>query len=103
MAKEKITFYRDDDLTLPQQYLLLEGIQATYWQLVNLFGEPQHIKSDRARVQWPVAFSDGEGVFIYDWNEDVKVEEVKQWNVGGNNKMIAYRIQDIIDGKPFEY
>lgn len=100
MTLATITYATDFDINLHRTRLFQEGVKATYARLVELFGEPERIDTDHSRVQWPVEFSDGEIMVIYDWNEDVPVEDVTHWNVGGHSYNGPSRIYDILQGHP---
>ena len=98
--KDTITYKHDDaaNITGTSKKLV---IKATYWRLVELFGEPEKLRDpDNARVMWSIEFSDGGVLTIYDWNEERRVEDVSQWNVGSHTFMMAARIYDILEGRP---
>lgn len=98
--KDTITYHHSDAANINGTSKKLV-IKATYWRLVELFGEPEKLRDpDHARVSWNIEFSDGGVLTIYDWNEDRRVEDVTEWNVGGQNFMTAARIYDILEGRP---
>lgn len=100
---ETITFEHNPDANIHNTSLKIRDLKATFPQLVGLFGEPHHIKNgDHARIEWNIEFSDGGLLTIYDWNDDRRVEDVTEWNVGGHDFMTAYRIHDILAGRPIE-
>lgn len=97
---ETISYEFDEDANLHNTSRKLT-IKATYDQLVTLFGEPKKVNSDRVRVAWPISFSDGGVLEVYDWNEfDTPIQNVTHWNVNGHNSMTAGRIYDILAGRP---
>ena len=99
---ETITFTVDPDLA-PDGHWLMGELSVPYWKMVNLFGEPQPIKAEKSRIQWVVAFSDGGSAVIYDWKETGPIEDVRNWNIGATERKMAWRVQDIVDGRPIEY
>ena len=99
---EVITFEVDNDANIHNTSLKIRNLKATYDQLVGLFGEPKQIKNDHARVQWVITFSDGKLLTVYDWNDERRIYDVTEWNVGGHDTMSAYRISDILAGRPIE-
>lgn len=100
-----ITYRQDPDVNIHNSRLCLDGVRATYAQLVNLFGKPSRIgaNGDSARVQWIIEFSDCEFLTIYDWKESCDVEDVTRWNIGAKNPQVTGRIYDILQGKPIEW
>lgn len=101
MTLATITYATDFDINQHGSRLFHQGVKATFAQLLELFGEPEKIDDpDHSRVNWPIEFSDGEVLFVYDWNEDVRVEDVTEWNVAGFNFNATSRIFDILNGRP---
>ncbi len=100
---EVITFEVDNDANTHNTSLKIRNLKATYDQLVGLFGEPKKIEGgDHSRVEWVITFSDGGLLCIYDWNDDRRIYDVTEWNVAGHDTMTAYRISDILAGRPIE-
>jgi len=76
----------------------LGQIEISYFDLVNLFGEPNVGGSadGKTNCEWQLNVVDNtidsedygyEGVLsIYDWKEDKNIQNVNSWNVGGNYK-----------------
>lgn len=96
-----ITYENDPDINAHNSHLWQRNVKATYEQLISLFGEPITIKKpDHSRVEWRIMFSDGEVMFVYDWNDDRRIYDVDQWNVGGFNFNATSRIYDILAGRP---
>jgi hypothetical protein len=100
-ADEPITYTVDNDANVHGTSKKLT-IKASYNKLVTLFGEPSRpfAEGEHARVEWVLSFSDGYVATIYDWNEEIPVEEVTSWNVAGTTFMSAGRVHDILAGKP---
>lgn len=94
-----ITFHHDDDANVNGTSKKLT-IKAPFARLLGLFGEPQRIDGDHSRVSWNIEFSDGEILTVYDWNDERRVEDVTEWNIGGRTFMVAGRIYDILAGHP---
>lgn len=97
---DTITYTVDSDANIHNTSLKVRDVKASYQKLVDLFGEPEVLDSDRSRVLWRVEFSDGEMLTVYDWNDDRDINDVDTWNVGGHNFMAAGRIYDILNGRP---
>lgn len=104
MNDEAITYTVDNDADVHGTSKKLT-IKASFFKLVEMFGEPSRPFGDgeHARINWTLSFSDGHVLSIYDWNEDVPVEEVTSWNVAARTFMAAGRIYDVMAGKPIEY
>ena len=100
---EVITFEHDPDANVHRTSLKIRDLKATYDQLVGLFGEPKKVNGDHSRVEWVITFSDGGILTVYDWNDDPRIYDVTEWNVGGHDFMTAYRIHDILNGRPIEF
>lgn len=70
---------------------------VSFWELLEIFGQPEGPSGDgKTRVNWSIKFEqkidqlDLEGVVtntatIYDWKTDEPINEVRKWNVGGND------------------
>ena len=95
-----ITFQTDHDANITGTSLKHRNVKATYWQLVDLLGEPLEINADHSRVEWRVVFSDDEILCVYDWNDDRPIDQVDEWNIAGRASMVAGRIFDILKGRP---
>lgn len=62
----------------------LQGyIEASYWELVDAFGDPEPGDGYKTQAEWCLRFEDGTVVSVYDWKQSVKPQDVKKWNVGG--------------------
>jgi hypothetical protein len=62
----------------------LQGkIEASYWDLVDAFGEPERGDDYKTQAEWHLKFADGTVVSVYDWKQSVKPQDVKTWNIGG--------------------
>jgi len=76
---------------------------VSFWELVDIFGEPEGPSGDgKTRVNWSIKFEqeidelDLNGtitntVTIYDWKTDEPINEVRKWNVGGND-IVDYNV-----------
>jgi hypothetical protein len=64
---------------------------ATYWDLVQKFGYPQLGSPDgKTQANWELKDSNGHEITIYDWKKyNTPVEEVTDWNVGGNRAALS--------------
>jgi hypothetical protein len=98
--KDTITYAVDADIELHGTSKKVT-INATFSGLLELFGEPLKVEDgDHVRYHWPVQFSDGGIMDVYDWNDDRRIEDVTDWNVGGKDFMTAGRIYDILANRP---
>lgn len=94
-----ITIVLDPDASSFGTSLKIEGIRISYDRLVSLLGEPTRLDNGKIQVEWVVTFSDGEVLVIYDWKQESAPEEITEWNVAAKSHRVAYRIDDILDGK----
>jgi len=62
-------------------------INATYHELVEMYGEPNGICGDgKSKCIWNFITSDGVVFSIYDWKMyDTDKEDITLWNIAGNN------------------
>jgi hypothetical protein len=96
-----LTYEVDDLVNINGTSLQLRRVKIPYSKLVDLFGDPLKIEGgDHARYHWPLEFSDGKVLDIYDWNDDRRIWEVDEWNVAAKDFMTAARLYDILEGKP---
>ena len=85
--------YRDSNMTSLQGY-----VETTYDTLVAVFGEPLR-GGDKTTVEWILKFEDGTVATIYDWKEyDTPMGEY-DWHVGGNKRIAAALVQEVLDEK----
>lgn len=72
----------------------LQGrIDASYADLVAIFGKPTHHGSGgKVHCEWDLRIN-GVNVSIYDWKEDKVPERVRDWHVGGTS-LEAFRLVD---------
>jgi hypothetical protein len=75
----------------------LQGhINATYDQLVAVFGQPEVFTLENSDgkidVEWAIAFDNGTVATIYNWKngknycgaDGLNVADITRWNIGGN-------------------
>lgn len=81
---------------------LIGEIEATYDEVVAVFGEP-HVEGsgdDKIQVEWKFAFNDTGDIFtIYDWKENDKPEDVTNWHIGGHEKATMERVEEYFSEK----
>jgi len=80
----------------------LQGyLTASYDEIVKKYGKP--IKGiDLLLVEWIIEWEDGVVGTIYNWKNGknylgeyvLEIENIKEWNIGGNNKIVEKRIND---------
>lgn len=80
-------------------------INTTYATLVAKLGEPirydWHETDGKVRVEWIITVVtefDASVVAIYDWKSAQPIEEITEWNVGGNT-IAARDLAEFIDGE----
>lgn len=79
----------------------LQGyIQATYEQMVKVFGEPSTLyggHSDNSiQLCWEVQFDNGNVARVYDWKreEPLTADEVYAWHIGGRSISAVTHVHD---------
>lgn len=85
--------YNDSNMTSLQGY-----VTAHYADLVKLFGEPLR-GGDKTTAEWILKFEDGTVATIYDWKEYTTPMGRYDWHVGGNKRIVAAMVQEVLDGK----
>ena len=74
--------------------------RAHYTDLIKLFGKPTFEDTSDGKVQaeWVLQFKDGRMATIYDWKQyDTEIIHVRDWHIGGHNKIIVPRVKQITD------
>jgi hypothetical protein len=73
---------------------------ATYNELVELFGEPTYdwgSDGDKVQVEWVIRFKDGTIATIYDWKQyGTPVENITEWNIGGHKQDAVDRTMGVV-------
>lgn len=78
---------------------LQDKIEVSYEVLCHIFGEPcADFDADKIDAEWRILFEDGKVATIYNWlaSSGKPAEYVTQWNVGGEDKQVVWRIEEII-------
>lgn len=75
---------------------LVGYVETSYAELVRVFGAPDHLYADKARVEWRLRFPDGTIATIYDWKEQAPIERVLIWNIGGRDQNAIRWIQNAL-------
>lgn len=80
-----------------------------YARLVELFGEPTTGDEYKVDAEWNIEFADGMVATIYNYksgknycgDEGMEVKDMtgSNWHIGGNDKEVVERINDLIDGR----
>ena len=79
------------------------GVNCKYKTLVTLFGEPFEGSADgKTDAEWVIEFMDGKVATIYNWkngksyagDKGKNIENITEWNIGGNCFDVARRIAD---------
>jgi len=72
----------------------LQGyINATYQELIDVFGKPTKSDGYKVDAEWLIEFEDGTVATVYNWKNGLNycgadgtpVEYITRWNVGGNS------------------
>ena len=102
------SFETHNDQYIDANGTCLQGyINAHYFQLVDLFGEPTECDGYKVDAQWVVEFEDGTVGTIYNWKngpnycgaDGTPVEYITQWNVGGKNSASPVSdIEEVLNG-----
>ncbi|CAB4133861.1 hypothetical protein UFOVP263_27 [uncultured Caudovirales phage] len=81
----------------------LQGyIQANYYDLVELFGEPNSGDEYKIDAEWDILFEDGTVATIYNWkdgknycgSDGFPVDDITDWHIGGFNKEAVIHVID---------
>ena len=84
----------------------LQGtIDASYEDLVNMFGEPTKGDNYKVDAEWYVKFSDGTIASVYNWkdgknyngDEGTETEQIRDWHIGGFDKKAGEHVQIALD------
>ena len=84
----------------------LQGyVEATYSELVAVFGAPSYgpddEDSDKVTCAWELELENGIVATIYDWKEERTPRDNHRWHIGGYNPVAATLITSIFrDHKP---
>ena len=72
-------------------------LNATYAQIVEIFGEPPVIGSPDGKVQveWRIRFPGGAIVTIHDYKDYLPPQKITQWSIGGFKKEDAQLVHNL--------
>lgn len=75
----------------------MDGMLASYDQLVDVFGAPHGPSEDgKTRFNWVLEFDDGTIATIYDYKMPLFDNDKRvYWHVGGHNRSAWYQVIDI--------
>lgn len=79
-------------------------IDISYDKLVKIFGNPHHNDGYKTEAEWMLKFKDGTIATIYDYKEGKsyngpsgkKVEDIRDWHIGGFSIAAVIRVKDAI-------
>jgi hypothetical protein len=100
-----VTFRTHNDLHVDINGTCLRGYKhATYAKLVDTFGPPTTGDDYKTDVEWHLLFRDGTVATIYNWKNGpaycgdagTPIEELTDWNIGGNSGNALDYIQRIL-------
>jgi len=96
MNNMELTFIRDN---LCVGGTSLQGyVQATYDQLVQVFGKPHYgpdAQEDKTTCEWQMEFSDGTVATIYDWKHSSTPYGLYQWHIGGYDEQALFNVHEV--------
>ena len=83
---------------------LIGQIEATYMELVGLFGQPLPGDQYKTEAEWHVMFDTGEVATIYNWKNGPAylgpngkpVTQINIWNVGGKHPGVLDKISRLL-------
>jgi len=72
------------------------ALYTDYHKIVNVFGEPEEIISDKTQVEWILKFEDGTIATVYDYRAIAIPEKNKDWYIGGKNIKSVYYVLALV-------
>ncbi len=82
----------------------LQGyLSASYYEIVKRYGEPMPLYDGfKTDVEWTIKWEDGVIGTIYNYKNGrnylgesgLDAEDITEWNIGGNKKIVEKRIND---------
>lgn len=81
---------------------LQDYISVSYDRIVAKYGNPIEGDGYKIDAEWVIEWKDGLIGTIYNWKNGknylgkagLKIERIEEWNIGGNDKVVAKRIRD---------
>lgn len=72
-------------------------VQATFEQMVEIFGEPDDRDDDKTTTEWTCVFSDGLVFTIYDYCvSGCRDGREFGWHIGGHDSAVSDRVRDLV-------
>jgi hypothetical protein len=104
MSKITFTTHNDARVSIVGTYFLGK-IQASYDEIVSLFGKPYDGDKCNTDAEWDILFEDGVVATIYNWKNGVNhcglsgtpVEHIYEWCVGGKKLAALHRVMDLLE------
>jgi len=102
IGNEPQIHYKTDNVNI--NGTCLQGyISANYYDLVQLFGEPNEGDGYKIDAEWDIEFDDGTIATIYNYkngfnycgNGGMPMDDIKNWHVGGFTKQALINVQDL--------
>ena len=81
----------------------LQGhVSITHDKIVAKYGQPIEGDGYKIDAEWIIEWEDGLIGTLYNWKngknylgrEGTPIKKIKEWNIGGHNKLVVKRIQD---------
>lgn len=86
----------------------LQGyVDASYKQIVKVFGKPGDGDGEKVDAEWEIIFEDGTVATIYNYKdgknyngeEGTKTEDITDWHIGGTDKKAVERVNEALSVK----
>lgn len=86
----------------PDGTFLLDSIDTDYAKIVEKYGNPTTVDGYKSDAGWVIEWDDGRVGTIYNWKngknylgkDGLEVNKIKDWNIGGKDKIVVKRIRD---------
>ena len=84
----------------------LAAFEATYHDIVAIFGEPSSGDNYKTEAQWRVLMPENQAVTIYNYKtskscnpQNPDINEVTLWHIGGKNRQLVDNVIALMAGK----
>lgn len=83
----------------------LQGyIEASYWELKDLFGQPMDREDNKVDVEWVINFEDGSYATIYNYKNGknycgkngIPTTKIRDWHIGGVDQKAIPNIEKLL-------
>lgn len=81
------------------------NLDAGYWLLCKLFGQPTQGDGFKVDAEWRIEFEDGTKATIYNWKngfaycgaQGTPTTQITRWSVGGHNQRSLDLVKRLVD------